>query len=348
MVVFVMGAPRGKNGAPANRPIISSLRDVLYHQCMHATNNSQKSLEVLNSSASTSDKFLSTSSQTIPMLRQSYADAIDEVFEAERLYEIRRQKELMLQAYLHELEELVNTPSLTRGQSGSALESDSVMCFFRWTSPWKHSYTPSSFHTGRALLYIHESSQLAPLVPCRGDLVYATLKHRSVAISGFSESCCLMALPLTLPPMDAERFATIALEEMMARHELLLREDRLRQRISGREVGAFLRVQLVIRTNARFHQTRLSSLEGIRRKELEYLRDGIFQRAKKQEEEHRKFMYRLPPERLMPLKIPTLTSSGHPYAPTAVDHEVARALAVEERTWKLTGRRKKSFFPPIV
>ncbi|RNF17910.1 uncharacterized protein Tco025E_04655 [Trypanosoma conorhini] len=350
MVVFVMGAPRAKSGAPISRPIISTLRDVSYPQWVSVPSDSQRSLEASRPTLNASHSYncLSLSSRATPMCRQSHTDTIDGVFEAERLCEIRRQKELMLQACLLEIEELVSINSQIGRAEASPLETESMMSLSRQASPWKLSHTPSSLHTGRALLYIHESPQSVPLVPCRGDLVYATLKHRSVAIGSPSECFLLLTPTLRLPPMDAKLFAMIVLEEMLARHELLLREDRLWRRINGKEAGAFLRVQLVIRTGARFHHSRLSTLKDIRRKELEYLRDGICRRADKQEEEHRIFMHQLPPERLPPLKIPTLTSAGQPYGRTAVDHAVARALAVEEQTWTATARRKKCFFPPIV
>ncbi|EKF99082.1 hypothetical protein TCSYLVIO_010012 [Trypanosoma cruzi] len=349
MVVFIMGAPRAKNGAPTSRAILSRMQSVSYPQLIPVAAETQQTpgTSLSLDKPKVAERRASLSSGIIPLRRYSHTDAIDEDFGSERISEICRQKELIFQAFLRESDEMAGT--MLHGHVGYSIlsEMDSPLSLSRRTSPWKRSRTPFSSH-GRAILYVHESSLSVPPVPFRGDLFYASLRRRSVCISSSSGYISPVTSPTKMLPLDVKMFALIVLEEMMTRHELALREERLRKRIEGKEVTAFLRVQFVIRTSAHFHQTRLFSLKDIRRKELQYLRDGIQRRAKQQEEEHRVFMCRLQPERLPPIKIPTLTTAGQPYGCTRVDLEVAKALAMEEKTWEAAGGRKRLFFPQIL
>ncbi|EKF29149.1 hypothetical protein MOQ_007029 [Trypanosoma cruzi marinkellei] len=349
MVVFIMGAPRAKNGAPTSRSILSMMQSVSYPQVIPVAAEIQQKPGTPNflNEPNVVEKRASLSSGIIPIRRYSYTDAVDEGFGSERIFEICRQKEIIFQAFLRERDEMAST--VLHGEVGSNIlyEQDSPLSVSRRKSPWKRSRTPFTSH-GRAIIYIHESSLSVPPVPCRGDLFYASLKRRSVCLSDSSGYVSPLASPRKMLPLDVKMFALIVLEEMMTRHRLTLREERLRKQVEGKEVSAFLRVQFVIRTSAHFHQTRLSSLKDIQRKELQYLRDGIQQRAKQQEEEHRVFMHRLQPVRLPPIKIPTLTSTGQSYGCTRVDLEVAKALAMEEKTWEAAGRRDRFFFPQIL
>ncbi|KEG14992.1 hypothetical protein DQ04_00231180 [Trypanosoma grayi] len=325
-------------------------RAVAYVSCAPVSRDVLRDSEVTSAHSSGSDCSPTSSSNKmhIPLRRHSHLDGIDEVFGNDRFSEIRRQKELLLRAYLTRLEELVDVAHMSLESNSLHDASEYVFSFSRQHSPWRCHQPPSNVSNVRPYSHIHESSQGKWSTPCRNDHVYASEKHRTVSRNSFVYHPGAAVLQIKLSPSGTRVACLLAWDETGDRHMLLVLEERQRQRFHANEVSAYLSLQRSIRRSAHFHLTRFSSLEAIRYKEVQYLERNIANRAERHDEEHRAFMRSLPPVRLPPLRIPSVTADGRPYRSTAVDYEVALSVAVEKKIWDVAGDRKKSFFPELV
>ncbi|ORC93087.1 uncharacterized protein TM35_000024130 [Trypanosoma theileri] len=356
-----MGPPRAKNGSNKSRAIISAVHHVKYFPCEEDLTLEDFCRTSL--AGSMSENYTSQSSVLcIPLRKPSYHDVLEEALTDDHLIEIRRQKELLLMAYSTEVEEMVDMMqvSLIGNVSTRCFETSSSLS--RRPSPWtihgKHG-TPT-FHP--LCSYIHDSPDRVLPSPCRSDLFYAFEKRQernnsctyspgsnSLSITAVTPASvsnkCVIKIQTPLSPLRL-----LIWTEMEVRHALELQEERRREKCAGEEVAEYLRIRRAMRSEAHFHSSKFSSLAELHRKAREYFEEDVATREQREAAEHRAFMRRIPLERPLLLKLPSVTKTGRPYRCTAVDYEVARAVAMEEKVWNASYEEKKErrFFPQLL
>ncbi|KAH9582151.1 hypothetical protein LSM04_006221 [Trypanosoma melophagium] len=359
MVIFLMGPPRAKNGSNKSRSIIATVRYVNYFPNEDIFDPEEFCRVSL--CGSFSDPYLSQSSiSCIPLRRLSYQDVLEEALFDDRLTEIRRQKELILMAYTNQLEDLVDEMHTSLAGDGSLFGVDTCSFLSRRHSPWKLHVRHNSPSFRHLQSYIHESADRVLASPCRTDFVYALEKRQersnsqsytpkpyliSTAVAPPTAAPWIRALDTPPSPLQL-----LIWREMEKRHGLQAKEERCREKYAGEEVAEYLRLRRALRADAKFHSSKFSSLAELHRRAQEYFEEDVADRERREAVEHRTFMRLIPPERLPQLKLPSVTKSGRPYRCTAVDHEVARAIAMEEKVWNATcdENRGKRYFPQLI